>query len=57
MFQFYSELESKEESGKREQAESHLFAEKIELPLTLAPPGDNLWAEGGRNEPLRSGLA
>lgn len=44
MFQLNSELEI-EDGAKRERAESPRFPEKMELPLTLAPPGDNSWAE------------
>ena len=45
MFHFHSELESEEDGGKRERAECLVFPEKMELPLTLAPLGDNPWPE------------
>lgn len=49
MFQFHSELENEEEGGKRERAGCLLFPEKTELPLTLAPLGDNPWADEQMN--------
>lgn len=52
MFQFDSELESEEDGGKRERADSLVFLEVMELPLSLALPGGNPWAEGGIDEPL-----
>lgn len=53
MLQFASELESKEDMGEKERAESLLSPEKMEQPLTLA---FNPWAEGGTDQALQGGL-
>ena len=51
MFHLDTELEI-EDGGKRERAESPHFPGKMELLLTLAPPGDNPWAERRTEEPF-----
>lgn len=43
MYQFDSELESEENGRKMERADSLVFLEIMELPLTLALPGGNPW--------------